>query len=141
MHELSLCQQLASAVSRAAGSREVETVHVDLGALRQAVPDAMCFAWEFVVRGTALDGSRLVLRELPAVIRCSQCGARARLGPELGFDCQTCGSPETSVVSGEQFMLRAVDVRTGPGPTNDEEPAGRAPTRRGEDDGPIPSPR
>lgn len=114
VHEVSLCQQLASAVTRAAGRRVVETVHVDVGALRQVVPEAMHFAWGAVVRGTPLDDAQLQMRELPAVIRCLDCGTESQLGPELGFSCRACGSADTQVVSGEQFLLRAIDVMTVP---------------------------
>lgn len=134
MHEVSLCQHLARAVSRAAGPRTVEVVHVDVGALRQVVPDAMTFAWGFVVRGTTLDGCRLDMRELPAVIRCEVCGADARLGPELGFDCRSCGSADTVVVSGEQFLLRAIDVAV---PESDGRPTWRAAHTEGAHDGAI----
>ncbi len=112
MHEVSLCRQLASAVLRAVGEREVQEVHIDVGALRQVVPEAMEFAWPIVVRGTALDGARLLMRELPAIITCDECGVQTRLGAELGFDCPACGSSTTRVTSGEEFVLRSVDVRT-----------------------------
>ncbi len=116
MHEVALCRHLAAAVSRATGerAREVEVVHVDVGQLRQVVPDAMRFAWTFVVKDTPLARTRLDLRELPAVLRCRGCGASARLGPELGFGCHVCGSADTELTSGEQFVLTAVDVRTSP---------------------------
>ncbi|MBU4206190.1 MAG: hydrogenase maturation nickel metallochaperone HypA, partial [Actinobacteria bacterium] len=52
MHEVSLCRSLAAAVTRAAGVRRVEAIHVDVGQLRQVVPEAMAHAWTFVVRDT-----------------------------------------------------------------------------------------
>ncbi|QGF23105.1 hydrogenase nickel incorporation protein HypB [Raineyella fluvialis] len=117
MHEVSLCRQLAAAVARATGGREVETVYVDVGQLRQVVPAAMGFAWTFVVKGTALEDASLEMRTLPAELACRACGASSRLGSDLGFDCRACGSPETVLTSGEQFVLTAVDVRTPPPPT------------------------
>jgi hydrogenase nickel incorporation protein HypA/HybF len=110
VHEVSLCRSLASAVGRAAAGRRVTDVFVDVGALRQVVPDAMSFAWTFVVRGTALDGAGLHLNAVPAVLACDACGARTALGPELGFGCRACGSARTHLASGEEFTLTAIDV-------------------------------
>lgn len=138
MHEVSLCRQLAAAVTRATGDRTVEVVHVDVGELRQVVPEAMRFAWTFVVKDTPLAGARLDLRQLPAVLACRTCGTSTRLGPELGFDCRACGSTDTSLTSGEQFVLTAVDVQTS-SPTGD--PADRSETHlgKGDRDGALPS--
>ncbi|WOP18685.1 hydrogenase maturation nickel metallochaperone HypA [Raineyella sp. LH-20] len=138
MHEVSLCRQLAAAVTRATGDREVEVVHVDVGELRQVVPEAMRFAWTFVVKDTLLAGARLDLRQLPAVLACRACGTSTRLGPELGFDCRVCGSTDTSLTSGEQFVLTAVDVRTSI-PTGDRADRSEAHLGKGDRDGALPS--
>lgn len=119
MHEVSLCRQLAAAVTRATGGRSVETVHLRVGELRQVVPEALEYAWTFVVRGTPLDGSTLALDHVPAVLTCDECLLDTRLGPTLGFSCPSCGSARTHLSSGEEFVLTAVDV-------HDEDPADHA---------------
>lgn len=120
MHEVSLCRSLAAAVTRAAGDRRVEAIHVDVGQLRQVVPEAMMHAWGFVVRNTALDGAVLNLSSIPAVLVCEECKACAELGPELGFDCHSCGSARTHLSSGEEFILTAIDVSDSAGATKGE---------------------
>jgi hydrogenase nickel incorporation protein HypA/HybF len=110
MHEVSLCRSLAGAVTRAAGGRQVEAIHVDVGQLRQVVPEAMLHAWTFVVRNTPLAGAELELNSIAAVLACDDCGAAAELGPELGFACHSCGSARTHLTSGEEFTLTAIDV-------------------------------
>lgn len=117
MHEVSLCRSLAAAVDRAAPGRRVEAVHVDVGQLRQVVPEAMSHAWGFVVRSTFLDGAVLHLNSIPAVLACQDCGTADKLGPELGFDCHSCGSARTHLTSGEEFTLTAIDVSDACGDT------------------------
>lgn len=114
MHEVSLCRQLAAAVQRATGTRQVEVVYVRVGQLRQVVPEALAHAWTFTVRGTPLADARLELDLVPAVLACDDCGHSAQLGPELGFSCSACGSTRTHVASGEEFVLTAVDVHDTP---------------------------
>lgn len=115
---MSLAQALARAVGRAAGTRPVTAVFVDVGALRQVIPEALDSAWTFVVRGTALAGAALHTRAVPAVLACDDCGATTKLGPELGFRCPSCGSAATHLVSGEEFTLTAIDVAD-EGPSTD----------------------
>lgn len=120
MHEVSLCRSLAAAVSRAAGQRRVETVLVDVGQLRQVVPEALAHAWVFVVKGTGLEGARLEVNHIPAVLICDECAYQVELGPELGFACQRCGSQNTHLSSGEEFTLTAIDVSESLGVTKGE---------------------
>lgn len=135
VHEVSLCRQLAAAVGRATAGRVVDTVHVEVGALRQVVPEAMTHAWTFVVRGTDLQGATLRLRLVPAQVTCLACGHTAALGPQLGFACGSCGSEDTRVTDGEQFVLVAVDVHEAP--TSSPEPGNDAAPQRGRHDGAL----
>lgn len=112
MHEVSLCRQVARTVTRATGTRRVLAVHLDVGQARQVVPEAMQHAWGFVVRGTTLSGATLHLRTVPAVLRCEDCGADRTLDRSYGFACTDCRSARTRLISGEEFVLTAVDVDT-----------------------------
>ncbi|MCL2454670.1 MAG: hydrogenase maturation nickel metallochaperone HypA [Micrococcales bacterium] len=124
MHEVSLCRQLAAAVTRATRGRTVETVYVTVGDLRQVVPEALEHAWTFVVRDTPLADSRLEMHRVPAVLVCDDCGTSARLGRQLGFDCPACASGRTHLTSGEEFVLTAVDVQDVPDTPASPAPAG-----------------
>jgi hydrogenase nickel incorporation protein HypA/HybF len=110
VHELALSQQVASIVSRAATGRVVRSVQVEVGALRQVVPDALASAWQFVIAGTGLARAELQISPTPAVVACQACAAHSQLGPELGFHCRSCGSQQTTVVSGEEFRVLSIDV-------------------------------
>ncbi len=110
MHELALSQQVASIVLRAADGRKVRAVQVEIGALRQVVPEAMHSAWGFVVAGTVLDGAELEITATPAVLECTDCQAKSVLKEELGFHCRSCGSMATKVISGEEFRVLSIDV-------------------------------
>jgi hydrogenase nickel incorporation protein HypA/HybF len=127
VHEVSLSRQLAAAVDRARHGRQVAAVHVEIGDLRQVVPDSLSYAWTFVVRGTPLEGARLEICRCPTVLSCVDCGVDVALGPEFGFACRACGSADTRLVSGEQFRLTAIDV-------NPAHPT------RGDQHGPLPPP-
>ena len=74
MHELSIARSLIE-IAEGEAKRlavEVEAVHVKIGALSGVVDQALLYAYDIAVEGTALEGSRLVI-----------CSAGAHLLSEL----------------------------------------------------------
>ena len=109
MHELALCSAIARIAERTAAGRKVERVHVDVGHLRQVVPDTLRYSWEMVVFETSLEGAELDVRYVPAVIECRDCGDRTELS-ELSFRCASCESVATDVVAGNELLVTALEV-------------------------------
>jgi len=109
VHELSICTAIAKIAHQAAAGRPVECVRVDIGHLRQVVPDTLRHSWEMVVFGTPLDSVPLEVREVPAVIECRACGERTELDDPI-FRCGRCGSIATDVVSGNELLVTSLDL-------------------------------
>jgi len=112
MHELSLCRSIESIVLRAAGGRAVSVVEVDCGNLRQVVPSTLEYCWGIVVADTALAGSRLAVNHIPAVLECDDCGHKTTLDDLPIMKCESCGGQNVRVVSGEEFMVAAIQLET-----------------------------
>ena len=108
MHELSICTAIAAIVGEHAEGRPVDRVRLDVGALRQVVPDTLTYSWGVTVEGTPLAGSVLEVREIPAVLRCSTCGADTTITVPV-FRCP-CGSTATEVVSGEELLVTSLEL-------------------------------
>jgi hydrogenase nickel incorporation protein HypA/HybF len=66
-------------------------------------------SWEIVVFGTPFEGVPLVVREVPAVIECRACGTHTELDDPI-FRCGSCGSVETTVVSGDEMLVTSLDL-------------------------------
>jgi hydrogenase nickel incorporation protein HypA/HybF len=109
VHELSICTAIAKIAHQAAAGRPVERVRVDIGHLRQVVPDTLRHSWDMVVFGTPFDGVPLEVREVPAVIECRRCGIHTQLDDPI-FRCGACGSTETDVVSGDELFVTSLDL-------------------------------
>lgn len=109
VHEVSICTAIAKIAHNAAAGRPVELVRVDVGHLRQVVPDTLRHSWEMVVFGTPLDGVPLLVREIPAVVECRRCGSLTRLEDPI-FRCAECGSNETDVISGNELFVTSLDL-------------------------------
>ncbi|MCA1689927.1 MAG: hydrogenase maturation nickel metallochaperone HypA [Actinobacteria bacterium] len=109
MHELSIAEAIMLVVCEHADGRRVTRVDVQVGHLRQVVPDALAFGFELVARGTLAEGAELVLEPVPAEGDCRACGARSRL-PHFPLRCAACGGLDIEIVSGEQLCVDSLEV-------------------------------
>ncbi|HZE66677.1 MAG TPA: hydrogenase maturation nickel metallochaperone HypA [Sporichthyaceae bacterium] len=110
MHELSLCGAIAEIVTRRAGDRRVQVVHLQIGQLRQVVPDALTFCWTMLTEDTDLDGSTLDVDRVAAVLTCRTCGTRSDLPDPPAFACVGCGGLDVAIEAGEEFAVTALDL-------------------------------
>ncbi|MCM3872961.1 MAG: hydrogenase maturation nickel metallochaperone HypA [Pyrinomonadaceae bacterium] len=113
MHELSIAISIIEGASQEALSRggaQVHAVHLKLGALSGVVKDALLFSYEVATNGTMLEGSRLVIEDVPVVIYCSECQAERRLKSIQQFCCPVCGALSSDVVRGRELELVAIEI-------------------------------
>jgi hydrogenase nickel incorporation protein HypA/HybF len=108
MHELALCQAIVDTVERHADGRRVERVDVRIGHFRQVVPESLQFSWELLTEGTDLEGCRLVIEHVPAVVECRACGATTTLTMPI-FVCGSCEGTDVALVSGEELLVASID--------------------------------
>ena len=109
MHELSLCEAIAATVTKHAAGRPVSEVAVRIGHFRQVVPDALLFSWEVLTGGTDLEGSKLAIEQVPAVVVCKPCGAETTLDLPI-LMCGSCEGFDVELVSGEEFQIVSLEL-------------------------------
>jgi hydrogenase nickel incorporation protein HypA/HybF len=113
MHELSIAMSIVEMAEEEAVRRgvEIEAVHLKLGALSGVVKEALFSCYEMACEGTPLQGSRLILENVPVVIFCPSCKAqRALLSVQL-FACPECGTPAREVVQGKELEVVALEIK------------------------------
>jgi hydrogenase nickel incorporation protein HypA/HybF len=109
VHELSICSSIVGIVRRHADGREVRAVHLQVGQLRQIVPDTLVYCWSLVNEGTPLEATVLEVESIPAAIRCKPCDHTQTLH-ELLLVCESCGGSDVEVVAGEEFLITTLDL-------------------------------
>jgi hydrogenase nickel incorporation protein HypA/HybF len=87
----------------------VRSVTVRIGHLRQVVPDTLTFSWEMVTRATALDGARMHVEHVPAVVACAACGAVTTLDAPI-LACGTCGTRAVTLRSGDEMLVTSIEL-------------------------------
>lgn len=113
MHELSIALsmiEMAGQESRLRGGARVRALHLRLGPLSGVVKDALLFSYEVACQGTALEGSHLVVEDVPVVIHCSRCQAERTLESIQRFCCPVCETPSAEVVQGRDLEVVALEL-------------------------------
>jgi len=113
MHELSIAMSIIEGASREAmirGGAQVHAVHLKLGPLSGVVKDALLFSYYLACEGTPLDGSELIIDEVPVVVYCPNCETDQTLDSIQRFCCPTCGTLTPNVVSGKELELVAIEI-------------------------------
>src|SRR5271165_3849759 len=113
MHELSIAMSIVDLAKEEAVQRgvQVEAVHLKLGALSGVVKEALLSCYEMACQGTPLQGSRLVVEDVPVVIFCSTCRAQRPLSSVQLFCCPECGTPAFEIVQGKELEVVALEVQ------------------------------
>jgi len=112
MHELSIAMSIVDAALEESRQRgvQVSAVHLRLGALSGVVKDALLFSYEMACQDTPLQGSRLIVEDVPVVVFCPQCRERRTLSSVQSFACPECNAPTMDILQGKELEVFALEV-------------------------------
>ena len=113
MHELSIIASIVDTVTESVvdykGARVVE-VRLRVGALASVVEDSLPFCFGIASEGTALEGSRLVVKTVPVVMHCAGCDADVELDGVQSFRCPRCSEPCFDLRQGRELEIEAIEI-------------------------------
>jgi hydrogenase nickel incorporation protein HypA/HybF len=113
MHELSIAMSIVDSAQEEAERRgvKVDAVHLELGALSGVVAEALLFSYEMACSGTPLEGSKLLIKEVPIEVYCPVCKSQKVLTSMQWFCCPDCGTATAEVLHGRELLITALEVR------------------------------
>jgi hydrogenase nickel incorporation protein HypA/HybF len=113
MHELSIAMSIVDMALEESERRDVmiDAVHLELGPLSGVVAEALLFSYEVACNGTRLEGSRLVIKDVPIEVYCPACKMQRILASMQWFCCPECGTPTSEVIRGRELAITALEVR------------------------------
>lgn len=115
MHELSIALSIVETASEEAerrGGVGVDAVHLKVGLLSGVVKEALLFSYDLSCEGTPLEGSRLVIEEVPVAVFCPSCEAEREPESLQMFRCAVCQTPTAEVVRGRELEIVAMELRS-----------------------------
>lgn len=113
MHELSIAMSIVEMAQEEAERHggKVCAVHVKVGLLSGVVKDALLSSYEMASFDTPLQGSELVVEEVPIVIYCAKCRAERALESMQWFCCSVCGTPTSEVLHGKELEVVSLEIQ------------------------------
>lgn len=113
MHELSIAMSMIEMAAEEAERRDavrVHKIHLKLGELSGVVKEALLFSYEVACQGTPLEGSQLVIEEVPVVVYCPACETETTLRSIQQFSCAVCHAPTNQIVQGKELEVTALEI-------------------------------
>ena len=112
MHELSIAMSIVELAEEEIEHRGIQSdaVHLKLGALSGVVKEALLSCYEMACENTALQGSRLVIEDVPIVIFCPSCRGLRPVSSMQLFCCSECGTPSAEIVQGKELEVVALEI-------------------------------
>jgi hydrogenase nickel incorporation protein HypA/HybF len=74
------------------------------------VKDALLSSYELACEGTDLQGSRLLIEDIPIVVYCPNCVAPRTLNSIQWFVCPDCRNPVSEVIHGRELQVVALEI-------------------------------
>lgn len=113
MHELSIAVsmiEMAAEEAERRGGVQVGAIHLKLGPLAGVVKEALLFSYTIACEGTSLEGSHLIIEDVPVVVYCPACQAETTLASIQQFCCSRCGALTSQVVQGRELEVVALEI-------------------------------
>ena len=92
------------------GGVQVSAIHLKLGSLSGVVKEALLFSYEVACEGTTLEGSRLVIEDVPVMFYCPSCCEETAIISIQQFCCAVCHAPASQVVRGRELEVVALEI-------------------------------
>ena len=132
MHELSVCLALieqVQGIARQHRAAQVSKILLDVGPLSGVEPDLLRNAWPLAAAGTVAEDAELDISTSDVRVRCSQCESETGAAPNR-LVCGECGDFRTNVVSGDEMILKSVELENAhpSGDTAETSPTGTSQT-------------
>ncbi len=112
MHELSVAQGIVDVVTQHVSAHElpnVRAVRLRIGTVAGIVQDSLEFSFGVITADTPLAHAALVIETVPFIVKCKKCGAESQNEPGIIL-CSHCGSSDTTVVSGAEMQIAAIEL-------------------------------
>jgi hydrogenase nickel incorporation protein HypA/HybF len=113
MHELSIAMSIVEMAQEEAerhGSARVQAVHLRLGLLSGVVKQALLTSYQMACQATPLEGSQLLIEEVPVEVFCPKCDAPRPVTSIQWFCCPECGAPTSTVLHGKELEVTALEI-------------------------------
>ncbi len=115
MHELPVVKSLFDICMKHAtanGVSRVIAVNLKVGEISDLQDEWIQRYFDFLARGTIVEGARLKIERVPLVVRCQKCSEPFPVDIRQAnkVECPKCGATELAYVSGREYTVDTMEV-------------------------------
>jgi hydrogenase nickel incorporation protein HypA/HybF len=113
MHELSIAMSIVEMAQEEAARRgaiQIQAVHLRPGRLSGVVKEALLSSYEMACEATLLQGSQLLIEEIPVEVFCPKCEQPRLVDSIQWFCCPECETPTPTVLHGKELEVVALEI-------------------------------
>lgn len=110
MHELSIAISVVEIVEEEAAKENCSTVsevELDIGAQSGVIIEALEFALAEAVKAGIMEGSKIIINNIPAICRCAACGHEFE-PDDIFTPCPECGHPFSDAIQGKEMKIKRI---------------------------------
>jgi hydrogenase nickel incorporation protein HypA/HybF len=114
MHELAVCQDIIAQVEKIAQQHNalaIFRITLDIGPLSGVEPALLQAAFPIACAGTVAENALLEITEIPVTVECNSCRKTSTVSTS-DLTCQHCGNWQTRLVSGDEMLLKRIEMDT-----------------------------
>lgn len=111
MHEMSIVEHLFGVIKDIAEKEHltsIQRVEVEIGGMRQIVPDLFQFAFDAAKDRTIAAGAELGMTFVPIQATCNACGAVFEVQLHE-YVCSSCGTGDVKVTAGKEILITSIE--------------------------------
>lgn len=115
MHELAVCQDIISQVATIARDNHaiaVDVIALQIGPLSGIEIPLLASAFTIASAGTVAEEAELKIEAMPIRVRCHACHTESVVNQNRLL-CKQCGDWQTQLISGDEMILRQIELKTG----------------------------
>lgn len=90
-------------------AKKVTEISILVGEMTGVVPESLEFCFDSLSKGTKAQGAKLVLKHIPLVARCLDCGNETKI-KRYNFTCPNCKSLRMEIVSGRELRVESLEA-------------------------------
>lgn len=112
MHEMTIVAgilQIVEDQARASGAKVINSIELEIGRLAGLEIDSLNFCFETARQGTMAARAELVIRDIPGLGHCPQCGKDVPVEFHLAV-CGECGQALVEVFQGRELRVKSINV-------------------------------
>ena len=115
MHELPITKSIYKSVitkAESVGATRVSRVVLEVGILRDFIPELVQKYWDYISRGSLAEGAQVEIREVEASAECGKCGNVYTIAREQinSAKCDACGYPYGRLLTGSELRIVGIEI-------------------------------